>query len=131
MENHNITSGGDYALLLISTILESEKDMSESERLDSDTFLHLTKRIKEYADITWEEYIKGNRETYLFDDVEMEMIFQKAIQDTVDNLLEGLIEKEMVSIAAVSEEGELLYSLTDEGKKYADSLNPKNKRKSK
>ncbi len=127
MENHNITSGGDYALLLISTILESERDMSESERLDSDTFLHLTKRIKEYADITWQEYIKGNRETYLFDDVEMEMIFQKAIQDTVDNLLEGLIEKEMVSIAAVSEEGELLYSLTDEGKKYADSLNPKNK----
>jgi hypothetical protein len=129
MENHNITSGGDYALLLISTILESERDMSESERLDSDTFLHLTKRIKEYADITWQEYIKGNRETYLFDDVEMEMIFQKAIQDTVDNLLEGLIEKEMVSIAAVSEEGELLYSLTDEGKKYADSLNPKNKKK--
>jgi hypothetical protein len=129
MENHNITSGGDYALLLISTILESERDMSESERLDSDTFLHLTKRIKEYADITWDDYIKGNRETYLFDDVEMEMIFQKAIQDTVDNLLEGLIEKEMVSIAAVSEEGELLYSLTDEGKKYADSLNPKNKKK--
>jgi len=127
MENHNITSGGDYALLLISTILESERDMSESERLDSDTFLHLTKRIKEYADITWDDYTKGNRETYLFDDVEMEMIFQKAIQDTVDNLLEGLIEKEMVSIAAVSEEGELLYSLTDEGKKYADSLNPKNK----
>jgi hypothetical protein len=127
MENHNITSGGDYAFLLISTLLESERDMSESERLDSDTFLHLTKRIKEYADITWDDYIKGNRETYLFDDVEMEMIFQKAIQDTVDNLLEGLIEKEMVSIAAVSEEGELLYSLTDEGKKYADSLNPKNK----
>jgi hypothetical protein len=129
MENRNITSGGDYAFLLISTILESERDMSESERLDSDTFLHLTKRIKEYADITWDDYIKGNRETYLFDDVEMEMIFQKAIQDTVDNLLEGLIEKEMVSIAAVSEEGELLYSLTDEGKKYADSLNPKNKKK--
>ena len=129
MENHNITSGGDYAFLLISTLLESEKNMSESERLDSDTFLHLTKRIKEYADITWGEYIKGNRETYLFDDVEMEMIFQKAIQDTVDTLLEGLVEKEMVSIAAVNEEGELLYSLTDEGKKYADSLNPKNKKK--
>ena len=129
MNNHSITSGGDYAFLLISTLLESEKDMPEDQRLDSDTFLHLTKRIKEYADITWDHYIKGNRETYLFNDTEMEIIFQKAVQDTVDNLLEGLIEKEMVSIAAVNKEGELLYSLTDEGKKYAESLNPKNKKK--
>lgn len=133
MNNHNITSGGDYALLLINTLLESQNEVQDEHKLDSTMLKNLFKRIHEYANFSWEEYIKGGRESYLFAEDEMEMIFEIAIRDTTDELIEGLVEKDMVSIAAVNEEGELLYSLTEKGKEYAEQnkLTFKNKRNGK
>lgn len=133
MNNRSITSGGDYALLLINTLLESQNEVGEEHKLDSAMLKNLFKRIHEYANFSWEEYIKGGRESYLFTEDEMEMIFDIAIRDTTDELIEGLVEKEMVSIAAVNENGELLYSLTEKGEKYAEQnkLNSKKKRNGK
>lgn len=119
MNNHNVTSGGDYALLLINTLLESQNEVDDRDKLDSNMLKNLFTRIHEHANASWEEYIKGNRETYLFADNEMEAIFEIAIQDTTADLLEGLIERDMVAISAVNENGELLYSLTEKGEEYA------------
>lgn len=128
MNNQNITSGGDYALLLINTLLESQNEVNEEHKLDSSMLKNLSKRIHEYANFSWEEYIKGNRESYLFVEDEMEMIFDIAIRDTTDELLEGLIEKDMVAISAVNKNGELLYSLTEKGEEYAKQNKLKTKR---
>ena len=126
MNNHNITSGGDYALLLINTLLESQNEVDDRDKLDSNMLKNLSKRIHEHANVSWEEYIKGNRESYLFAEDEMEAIFEMAIQDTTSELIEGLIEKDMVAISAVNENGELLYSLTEKGEEYAQQIKPSN-----
>jgi len=124
MDKSNITSGNDYAFLLISTLLESQNELGEEHKLDSNMLSNLFKRITEYANYTWEEYIKGNRETYLFGEDEMEEIYHKAIQDTTSELLEGLLEKEMVSIKGVNESGELLYGLTEKGEEFVENIKP-------
>jgi hypothetical protein len=129
MKDHNITSGSDYAILLITTLLESQYVVSEEYKLDSGVLKNLSKRIHEYANFTWEEYIKENRETYLFSEDEVEEIYHKAQEDTVSELIEGLIDKELVSIKGINENGEFLYGLTEKGEEVSGTSKSKTKKR--
>lgn len=122
MNNQSVTCGADYALILISAILEAQNEVNEEHKLHSSMLISLTKRIHDYANFAWKEYTEGTRESYLFFEDEMLAIYEKAAEDAVASLLEGLVEKEMVSIAGINENGEFLYSLTEKGKEVKSTI---------
>jgi hypothetical protein len=111
----NINSGEDYAKLLINTIVNAEVDLPTDKRMDAGLIKYWCHEIKEYADITWNEYIIGEREDYIFTDTEMMKLFEKAGMRYASDVLDGLVDKEMLEVS-VSPEGELLYGLTEKGK---------------
>jgi hypothetical protein len=119
MDNDNIQSGQDYARLLINTIFEGELELSEDARMDSRLLQYWSEEIMTYADITWQDYITGKRETYLFDDMEFRQLFEKAGLKYASDILNGLVDKDMIQVG-VREDGELVYSLTEKGKKQID-----------
>jgi hypothetical protein len=119
MDNDNIQSGQDYARLLINTIFEGELELSEDARMDSRLLQYWSEEIMTYADITWQDYITGKRETYLFDDMEFRQLFENAGLKYASDILNGLVDKDMIQVG-VREDGELVYSLTEKGKKQID-----------
>lgn len=122
MNNHNINSGEDYAKMLINTIVEAEIDLSADQRMEAGLMQYWCEEIKEYADVTWNEYIIGKREEYMFTDVEMQKLFEKAGLRYANDILNGLVDKELIEVS-VSPEGELLYGLTEKGKKEVNENN--------
>lgn len=122
MNNHNINSGEDYAKMLINTIVEAEIDLSADQRMEAGLMQYWCEEIREYADVTWNEYIIGKREEYMFTDVEMQKLFEKAGLRYANDILNGLVDKELIEVS-VSPEGELLYGLTEKGKKEVNENN--------
>jgi len=122
MEQHNINSGEDYAKLLINTIVNAEIDLPTNERIDAGLMKYWCDEIRDHANITWNEYIIGKREDYIFTDVEMKKLFEKAGMRYASDILDGLVDKEMLEVS-VSPEGELLYGLTEKGKKEVNENN--------
>ena len=111
----NINSGEDYAKLLINTIVNAEVDLPTNERMDASLIRYWCNEIKEYADITWNKYIIGEREDFIFTDAEMKGLFEKAGMRYASDILDGLVDKDMLEVS-ISPKGELLYGLTEKGK---------------
>lgn len=117
MSKDNIQSGQDYAKVLIDIIIEGELSYPQKDRMDSRLLNYWTEEIKNFADETWQKYIVGQRESYLFDEDEMKVLYEKAGLRYASDILNGLIDKEMIEVG-VREDGELVYSLTDKGRDY-------------
>lgn len=117
MDNDNIQSGEDYARVMINTIVEGESSLPEEERIDVKLLQYWCDEIAIFADKTWNAYIIGERETYIFDDVEFRQLFDNAGLRYASDILNGLVDKDMVQVG-VREDGELVYSLTEKGKDH-------------
>ena len=117
MEDQNITSGQDYARLLINQIVEGELEFPAEERIDSKLLQYWCEEIEIFADETWQEYIIGKRDTYLFDEDEIRSLYEKAGLKYASDILNELVDKEMIGVG-VRGDGELVYNLTDKGKNY-------------
>ncbi len=117
MSKDNIQSGRDYAKVLIDIIIEEELSYPQKDRMDSRLLNYWTEEIKNFADETWQKYIIGQRESYLFDEEEMKVLYEKAGLRYASDILNGLIDKEMIEVG-VREDGELVYGLTDKGRDY-------------
>lgn len=128
----NIETGKDYARIVINTIVESELDIPEEERMDTAHIHYLSREIEKMADDTWMEYIMGDRESFMFTGEEMFKIWERAGMAYTDHLLNELIDKGMVEVG-IAVDGGLLYKATEEARKIVESLDkPKsNKRKRK
>jgi hypothetical protein len=120
----NITSGDDYAKILIESVVESEIDIPTSERMDPDLFIIWKKIIHKESNSKWQDYIIGKNDSYLFSDIEFTETFQKASQELVSDTLAGLFDKEMVKMS-VGDDGEILYSLTEHGLEEAKKISKK------
>lgn len=119
MDQDNIQSGQDYARIIINTIFEGELSLSEDMRMDSKLLQYWSDEIMTHADKTWQEYIIGERETYIFYDEEFRQLFENAGLRYASDILNGLVDKDMVQVG-VREDGELVYSLTEKGKDHID-----------
>lgn len=117
MDNDNIQSGEDYARVMINTIVEGESSLPEEERIDVKLLQYWCDEIAIFADKTWNAYIIGERETYIFDDVEFRQLFDNAGLRYASDILNGLVDKDMIQVG-VREDGELVYSLTEKGKDH-------------
>lgn len=117
MNLDNINSGADYAQLLVDTIIGAEKLIPIDQQAPIALLTHLTQIIEIEADKRWIDYISGKRESFLFTDTEMEEMFNKAGERYVGELLDGMVDKDILEVS-VDDKGELLYGLTEEGKKH-------------
>lgn len=117
MNEENIQSGEDYARVIIETIIEGELSLPKEERIDSKMLHYWCEEIQIFANETWEEYIIGERDSYLFSEGELRKLYENAGLKYASDILNGLVDKDMIKVG-VSENGELVYSLTEKGKDY-------------
>ena len=107
----NITSGEDYAKLLTSTIKEADGSLPE------ELVEYWCEDVWEMAVNSYNDYILGKKDDYLISDVDMSEAFDRAGIRYVQEMVNGLVDNGMMQ-AGVGEDGEILYSLTEEGKKH-------------
>lgn len=107
----NINSGEDYAKILVNTIKEADGPLPE------ELVEYWCEEIWELAINSYNDYIAGKKDDYLLSDVDMEEAYERAGIKYTQDIVNGLVDKGMVQ-AGVSENGEILYSLTEEGKKH-------------
>ena len=130
IDPNQINSGSDYAQLVIENILETERTLPVDQQMPIDLLTHLTKLIETEADKYYAEYIIGKRETFLFSDVELTDLFDKAGELYVSDMIDGLVDKDMLEVS-VDENGEFLYGLSELGKQVTEQQPKKRGRKPK
>lgn len=109
--DHNINSGEDYARLLTETIKLADGPLPEQ------LVEYWCEDIWEMAINSYNDYIAGKKDDYLLSDVDMNEAYDRAGIRYTQEIVNGLVDKGMVQ-ASVSEDGEILYSLTEKGKKH-------------
>ena len=112
----NINSGADYANIIITSVIDAESNLPTDQRLPSLLLTYWCQEIANKADETWTEYITGKRETYLMSDVEMKDLFDNAGMKYVSKLVDGMVDNDVLE-TYVDENGDILYGLTENGKK--------------
>ena len=117
----NINSGAEYAQIVISTILETESEVPEKNQMPIIMLTFLAEEVNKKADINYKEYIIGNRETFLFNDIEMDKMFNDVGERYVSGLLDGMVDKDLLEVS-IDDKGQFLYGLSENGKKAADKL---------
>jgi hypothetical protein len=117
----NIQSGDEYVKILIEHIIETEKEIPVDEQMPVGLLAYWMDIIKQEANKSWNEYIAGKRDTYMFDVEEMEDMFNKAGEMYTSDILDGMHEKGLLKVS-IGEDGDFLYSLSEEGKRIADIL---------
>jgi hypothetical protein len=130
IDPNQINSGSDYAQLVIENILETERTLPVDQQMPIDLLTHLTKLVETEADKYYAEYIIGKRETFIFSDVELIDLFNKAGELYVGDILDGLVDKDMLEVS-VDENGEFLYGLSELGKQVTEQQSKKRGRKPK
>ena len=65
----NITSGEDYSKVIIENIINTELELPKDEQASSVFLTIWFNQIKSLADETYSEYMKGNRDTFIFDEI--------------------------------------------------------------
>lgn len=121
---NEINSGADYAQIVIDSILETEKTLPVDQQMPLDLLTHLTKLIETEADKHYAAYIIGKRETFLFSDIELTDLFDKAGELYVSDMIDGLVDKDMLEVS-IDETGEFLYGLSEKGKQAIGVDQPK------
>ena len=117
LENHNINSGDDYANLLIAALNE----MKSENFLEDEMFRFWFIEIRKLCVEKYQQYITGKNETYMLSDEEIDGAYKIAVEQIVSEALEDLSEKGLLKIS-IDENGEVLYSLNEEGKKQIKYL---------
>lgn len=107
----NINSGEEYAKILTSTIREAEGPLPE------ELVEYWCEDIWEMAINSYNDYITGKKDDYLLSDVDMNEAFDRAGIRYTQEILNGMLDKGVVQ-ASIGEGGEILYSLTEKGKKH-------------
>lgn len=116
MQHKNINSGAEYAQLLIDQIISMEKETPETQQMPINLLTHWCNGIEEKAEEIWLEYITGKRDSYLLSDVEMKTLFDEAGMKYVNELLDGMVDNDVLE-TYIDDKGEILYGLTENGKK--------------
>ena len=119
-----INNGADYANWVIDGILSIETTVPDDKKLPSKLLVAWFEEIKEYADVTWADYLIGKRDHYSFTDEEITEIYDRAGLNYTQELLNGLVDKGMVEVS-IDENGDMLYGITDEGKQALDDTEGK------
>lgn len=107
----------EYTDSIINIIVESEELETPDVLLD-----HLREYILEECEQKYNNYILGKEETFILTDTEFEQLYKKASLKYIGDILDNLVDKDVVK-TSVNENGDILYSLTEQGKHMVEYLN--------
>ena len=117
----NINSGAEYAQVLINSIKTTESHQPMDEKMDPMLLECLYELIIDSSEQNYSEYIVGNRESFLLDDIEMAALFRTAHENYVQKMLNSMVDKDLLEVS-INDEGEFLYGLSDKGKEEASRM---------
>ena len=109
--NHDINSGEDYAKLLTNTLRQADGPLPD------ELVEYWCENVWEMAVNSYNDYISGKKDDYLLLDEDITEAYERAGIRYTQEILNGMVDKGIVQ-ANVGEGGEILYSLTEEGKKH-------------
>jgi hypothetical protein len=108
-----IKSGEDYAKLLVETL----KEGGPEDDMPKELIEYWCENVYEAAVKSYNNYLAGKRKDFLLTEKEMEQAYENAGLRYTEDLVNGLLDKDMIQ-AGVRNDGEIVYSLTEKGKKY-------------
>jgi len=108
----NIKSGEEYGELLVNTLKETPNDETPASLLK-----YWYQNIFNVAVESYNQYIIGNKDTFMLSMEEIEKCYEEAGLQYTQDLLNGMIDKGVIE-ALINESGEIVYGLTDKGRKY-------------
>ena len=108
----NINSGHDYAKILIDTLRETPDPLMPQELLD-----YWCENIYDLAVKSYNDYIVGKKDYFELSMEEVEKAYEDAGLKYTQDILNGMLDKDLIK-ALIDETGEIVYSLTEKGKKY-------------
>jgi hypothetical protein len=108
----NINSGHDYAKILIDTLRETPDPLMPQELLD-----YWCENIYDMAVKSYNDYIVGKKDYFELSMEEVENAYEEAGLKYTQDILNGMLDKDLIK-ALIDETGEIVYSLTEKGKKY-------------
>jgi hypothetical protein len=109
--NHDINSGEDYAKLLTDTLRQADGPLPD------ELVEYWCENVWEMAVNSYNDYVAGKKDDYLLSDEDINEAYDRAGIRYTQETLNGLVDKGIVQ-ANVGEGGEILYSLTEKGKKH-------------
>jgi len=112
----NINSGADYAQIVVNAILKEEKKLPIEQQMPIGILHYLTEQVNHLANQHYQDYILGKRDTFMFSDVELETMFNKAGELYVGDLIDEAVDNNLMQ-TYIGKSGEILYGLSEEGKK--------------
>jgi hypothetical protein len=116
----------EYSHLLIKTILDTEKTIPEDQQMPINMLTYLAENIETLVETKWNGYLAGKEETFMLNEGEVEMCFNKAGEQYTSDVVDDLVDKDMLE-TFVGEGGEILYGLSELGKKISDKLKDNDK----
>jgi hypothetical protein len=117
MENReHFDTPQEYAIAISYSLSKMGEGEMMEELLDiwCDDIYHLA--LNSYKD-----YLAGKKKDYHLTDEEVTESYKKATIQVTQNTLSGLLDKEMIELQ-VAENGNIVYSLTENGKTYLEEL---------
>lgn len=108
---YNISSGDEYAQLLIDNIGDIQEELKP----------YLTVLITEKCNETYTDYITGKTDDYRLTEEDLEKLWEEAISLMINEALGRLMDKGLLE-ATLNEEGNVMYGLSNEGKKVSEEL---------
>lgn len=111
--SQEINSPEDYGKLLIETLKESGPE----EDLPAELLEYWCENVYEAAVNSYNDYLAGKKEDFLLTEEEMEAAYESAGLRYTEDLVNGLLDKDVIQ-AGVNNGGDIVYSLTEKGKKY-------------
>lgn len=116
---HN--SGEDYAKDLIAEIALGELQQTSDKKTDPVLLDHWYREILTTSNRAWDEYLAGKRASYRLDEEEFQASLDRATSNFLGTILSDLLDKDMLKLS-VSDSGEILYGLSNQGRSYLDKL---------
>lgn len=107
-----ITSGEDYAIILVNTLRETPDPEMPDELLN-----YWCENVYDLAINSYNDYLLGKRESFMLYIDEIEQAYQNAGLKYTEDLLNGMLDKGVIE-ALINETGDIVYGLTEKGKKY-------------
>jgi hypothetical protein len=112
--NRDINTGDDYCDMLM-------EELSQTTETDGELLEYCEKQIRPLCNTRFLEYIKGEAENYMLTEDEVIACYKEGTKQMISDALEGLYDKGILNLG-IDEEGEVVYSLTEDGKEYVKEI---------
>lgn len=107
-----VNSGDDYGKILVSTLRETPDPEMPSELLE-----YWCENVYDMAVNSYNDYIVGKKDDFMLTIEDIEKAYEDAGLKYTQDILNGMVDKDLIK-ALIDETGEIVYSLTEKGKKY-------------